>query len=368
MIKSKLKTIVFSCLIFTGCSSEEYKQAEFEYLQAKSDHKIMPLVDSLTVLARLNPDEYSSSLQIATQAKAKLLAAQEYVEQKDYYAAYLSSHDSLQQLFNSASKKILLKTGVGLLPLIRAKEGIEKSYQHPLLSHSSLSDYKAMPMDDWDLIELNTTLKGLSENIYLLEESKDHIKELYRPNYESLSAELLQLEHEINNRQVDVKFVQNYLLNLALNRSAELLIRLNEKLANESITISQLFNRNKVEAAMRPFIESSQEKYAASKYIVENMYYASSVKNKKLHTAWFKKWQLLEKSILEPSTDFEYYSEQAKHRKTALMNYTNPQKISLPTTEESPPSLLAYFQKKTAIAVLVDRLVIDKRFLLAIRK
>jgi len=202
----------------------------------------------------------------------------------------------------------------------------------------------------------------------LLEESKEHIKALYRPNYESLSAELLQLEHEINNRQVDVQFAQDYLLNLALNRSAELLMTLNEKLANESITISQLFNKSKVEAAMRPFIDSSQEKYAASKYIVENMYYASSVKNKKRHGEWYKEWQLLEKSILEPTTGFEYYSEQAEHRKTALMNYTNVQKISLPTTEEKTLSLVAYFQKNTALTALVEKLLIDKRVLLAIKK
>jgi len=160
VIKSKLKTVVLSCLIFTGCSSEEYKQAEFEYLQAKSDHNIIPLVESLTVLARLDPEEYSPSLLIAKQAKNKLLAAQKHTEQKDYYAAYLSSHDSLQQLFNTGSKKILLKTGGELLPLSNAKENIEKSYHHPRLSHSPLSDYKAMSMHDWDLIEQTPSLNS----------------------------------------------------------------------------------------------------------------------------------------------------------------------------------------------------------------
>jgi len=362
MIKDK-RIIVILCFLFClGCTSDEYQQAEQAYLQAKSSHNISQLVTSLTVLARLAPEEYSALSLTAQQANVKHLESKKYIEQKNYYLAYISSHDSLHKMYSVESKEILEESGVVFLPILKAKKNLDDSYQHHPLDIASLAHYEELPTLDWDLIELNSLLKKFSENIRSLEKSIGLINTISPPSFSSLSSEILSIELRIKNQHLRYKQAQNYLIDLALYRNAKLLISLNQKLSKENITISQIFNDNKIDDAMRPFLEKSINKYAANKNVIENIFFAASTNAKKHHSVWYKKWQRLEAEIFEPIGGFVNYSLYAKHTNERLMVYVNKKKIQLPTIEKQTMISLDFFQENKVISALIEKLAKDSRF------
>jgi len=362
MIKDNPIIIILCFLFLLGCSSDEYKQAEQAYLQAKSTHNITQLVTSLTILARLDPEEYSSILFKAQEAKSKLIESQQYIEQNNYYLAYLSSHESLQKMYSMESKKILIKSGTVLLPLLKAKNILDKTYQdHPLVL-ASLTRYKESPILDWNLLELNALLNKFSVNIISLEKSTNTIKAIDTSSLPSLSSELLSIELQINRDLQRFKLAQNYLIDLALHRNSKLLIDMNDKLSAESFTISQMFNRDKANIAMVPFINRSKNKYAPSKNIIENMFYASSSKDKHRHIEWFKKWKVLEKDILEPLDGFYDYSLNVKLRNKKLMTYAIEEKAQLPKIPNNHLTIMTAFQENKVIRELIKNLKTDSRF------
>jgi hypothetical protein len=362
MIKDKRIIVILCFVFFIGCSSDEYKQAEQKYVQAKSSHDIDQLVTSLTVLARLAPEEYSPVLIKAKQAKIKLLESQSYIEQKNYYLAYLSSHDSLNSMYSLESKKILIKSGSVLFLLLKAKKNIDKSYQHSLLTFESLSHYKELTPLDWDLIELNALLKKFTKNILSLEASISIMKAINTPTINSLSSELLLVQLSIENQLQRYKTAQNYLIDIALYHNATLLITLNNKLSEESFTISQVFNKSRITKAMRPFIDRSKDKYASSKNIIENIYFSSSSKTKNRHSEWFNKWQRLEKDIFDPIDGFVDYSLNAKYRNERLMAYVKENKIQLPTEKNNIINSTGFFQESKTISSLIEKLTKNSRF------
>jgi len=362
MIKDK-RIIAILCFLFClGCTSDEYQQAEQTYLKAKSSHNINQLISSLTVLSRIAPEEYSALLLKAQQANVKLVESKKYIEQNNYYLAYISSHDSLHKVYSVESKKILEESGLVFLPILKAKKNIDKSYQHHPLDITSLAHYEEVPTLDWDLIELNSLLKKFSNNIHSLEKSIGLINTINSPPLSSLSPEILSVELRIKNQLLRYKQAQNYLIDLALYRNAKLLISLNQKLSKENITISQIFNDNKIDDAMRPFLEKSINKYAANKNVIENIFFSASTKAKKHHDVWYKEWQKLEEEIFEPIGGFVNYSLYAKHTNERLMAYVNKKKIQLPSIEKQPMGSLNFFQENKVISALIEKLAKDSRF------
>jgi len=362
MIKVNKIGAILSFVFILGCSSDEYQQAEVLYLKAKNTHNIHQLVTTLSVLARLSPQEYSPLLLKAKQAKVKLLESQKSMEQEDYYLAYISSHDSMHKLYSIESKEVLVKSGGLLLPLLNAKKKFDKLYQHPLVALTPLSQYKESSIIDWDLLELNARLSKSSENMNTLKSSINTIKTINTSAVNSLSSEIRLIELHIENQFQQIKQTQDYLINLALYRNAKLLITLNHKLSEESFSISQIFSKNKTNKAMRPFINKSKSKYAASKYIIENMFFAASSKAKNRHKQWFSKWKKLEKDILEPADGFVNYSLNTKYRNERLMAYVNDNLIQLPVMESKTTNPMNIFQENKTIRILIEKLAKDSRF------
>ena len=113
---------------------------------------------------------------------------------------------------------------------------------------------------------------------------------------------------------------------------------------------------------MLPFINESKNKYAASKYIIENMFFAASSKAKNRHKELFKKWQRLEKDILEPTDGFVNYSLNAKLRNERLLVYVNDKLIQLPVKESQTKNPMNIFQENKTIRILIEKLAKDSRF------
>jgi hypothetical protein len=351
--------IMMLCLLFClGCSSDENEKAELIYQQAKSRHNIDELVEALTVLERLGDVKYLPKLLKAKQARRKYLDSVKHMREKNYYLAYLSSHDSLQQMYSVESKTVLIESGGILLPLIKVKDIFERSKQIPRL----FSQYKNLPIIDWNLLEVNLSLKEYSKNISSLEKAMRIISKM-KTNYTNrLLPELniIELKFEVQLKQIHKE--QKYLIDLALFRNAELLIKLNDKLSQENFSISQIFNKNKIDEAMVPFIVKAKNRYALNKYIIENMFFAASFKAKKHHMIWFEKWKELERDILEPTDGFIDYSHKTSLRNERLALYVDKTKIDLSKIKEDILKSDSIFKESKVIRGLIDKLSKDHRF------
>ena len=113
---------------------------------------------------------------------------------------------------------------------------------------------------------------------------------------------------------------------------------------------------------MVPFINSSKNKYAPSKNIIENMFYASSSKDKHRHIEWFTKWKVLEKDILEPLDGFYDYSLNMKQRNKQLMTYAIEENSQLPNIKNNHLNIMTSFQENKIIRELIKNLATNSRF------
>lgn len=362
MINGK-KIITILCFIFIwGCSSDELIQAEQTYLKAKSTHQINQILTSLQVLTKLAPKKYKPLLEKATQAKNKLQTSKKYIEQKNYYLAYLASHDSLQHMYSIEGRAALEESGNVFAPLLKAKKRLNKYYQHHPLDAASLASYQKSPTLDWNLIELNLLLNKFSLNISTLESSKNIIKAIPLSPMNSLSAEILLIEQRIENQLQRFQLARNYLIDIALYRNAKLLVSANHTLTAENINISQIYNNNRIDKAMQPLVVKTIKQYAPNKNVIENMFISASGKAKKHHKVWFKKWQRLEKEVLEPVNGFVDYALYAQHRNEQLMAYINKEKIELPLIPNNIVNSNSFFQEIKAILELIEKLEKDSLF------
>ncbi|MFT5294679.1 MAG: hypothetical protein ACI9YH_000687 [Colwellia sp.] len=363
MLTKKNKVISMCFLFLIGCSSEEYSDAMHSYQQAKSTSHISSLVASLEVLARLNPEKYFPELTIAKSAQLQLLQAQRYLKQENYYEAYLSSHNSFRQLYTVDSKEILKKSGVVLLPILKAQGVISKSYLNlPLLPEKLLS-FSAVPVTEWDLIKVNTLLKKMSENILTLKASLNTLQTVEKNSMGTLSVELLQWEAVIGKQIQSYQQTKNYLINLVLYRSASVLININKKLFNQSLPISTLFSSKNEKKAMTPFFNKAQKEYIAYQQLIENIYFSSSQKTSENHTDWYKKWKKIETSILKPEISLSDYSFKAEERIKNLQPYLNNDNIKQPQLDEYIDNFSIINQQYVNLNILIEKLMKDAKFL-----
>lgn len=363
MFTKKNKVISICFLFLIGCSSEEYSDAMHSYQEAKSTSHISSLVASLEVLARLNPDKYIPELTIAKSAQLQLLQAQKYLEQDNYYEAYLSSHDSFRKLYTVDSKEILKKSGVVLLPILKAQGTLSKSYLNlPLLSERLLS-FSAVPVTDWDLIKVNTLLKQMSKNILTLKASLNTLQTVEKNSIGTLSVELLQWEAIIEKQLQIYQQSKNYLINLVLYSSANILININKTLANQSLPILTLFSSKNEKKAMIPFFNKAQKQYTAYQQLIENIYFASSKKISENYTDWYPKWKKIEKNIMEPEISLSDYSLQVKERTKKLQPYLNNVNIKQPKLDEYIDNFSIINQQYVNLNILIKKLNQDTKFL-----
>ena len=360
----KNNIIISICFwVLIGCSSEEYTSAMDSYQQAKSTSHISSLVASLEVLARLNPDEYFPELTIAKSAQLQLFKAQKNLDQENYYEAYLSSHDSFRKLYTVESKEILKKSGVVLLPILKAQGTMKKSYLNlPLLSEELLS-FNAVPVTDWDLIKVNALLKQLSKNILTLKTSLNILQTIEKNNIGTLSVELLQLE-DVHRKQIQsYQQTKDYLINLALYRSANVLININNTLVNQSLPISTLFSSKNEKKAMVPFFNKAQQKYTEYQQLIENIYFSSFQKTNENHIDWYSQWKKIEASILKPETSLSDYSLKADERIKNLQPYLNNDNITQPKLDAYIDDFSIINQQYADLNNLIENLTQDAKFL-----
>ncbi|NQY64049.1 MAG: hypothetical protein HRT38_10020 [Alteromonadaceae bacterium] len=363
-----MKYTVISCglwlsILLLGCSSAEYNEAINSYQQAKATHQLTPVVKALKKLAKLKPKEFQHQFINAQSAQVKLNEAQQHLTDKEFYLAYLASHDSYRQLYSNESKAILIKSGKKLFPVLKVQTNIEKSLQQTQKQLSqTLTNYQKSPIDDWNLIELNNLLEQLSKTALTLNNSLSRLK---KDNLELILPETIDWQLSIEARLESINQTLNYLVSLARFRSAIILLTLNQTLAEKSKGLLAITNNpESAKQNMQSDLIKAQRQYKPYKILIENVALATYISKKDIHASWYQEWNELESYIMRPQGDFDYYPEFAEERTVQLKRLIQENKF-LPLNLTTDFSKKDEFQHKHQVIFnLIKKLNEDKNLLI----
>ena len=356
--KYQATIFIVSFLLLVSCTSPEYKNALALYQQAKSTQNIQQLTQALTTLASLAPEKYQTELIKVKQAQNSLKQALAHQAQHDDYAAYLASHASYRSVPNTAAKQVLVKTGKSLFPLLQAQSNLDNSFNYrPQQLTQMLEKYSQLPINDWDLIAVNSRIEQLSKSIHALNKALKSLK------LNTSSVATAQWQSAIAQQLAMVTQARNYFANLARYQGAKKLQILNNSLRAESIKLLSLVRPKLAKESIQPAFINAQNNYAQLQGLIENLSLAANLSKKDIHIAWYQHWHNIEKSILMPEGDFSLYPAKSLAMHKQLNAFTNMDKIAIPQLD------LGFYHKDiiaknfTKISALTKKLAVDKALL-----
>ncbi|KGJ99073.1 hypothetical protein ND16A_0404 [Thalassotalea sp. ND16A] len=348
-------------MLLIGCTPNEFTAAKRSYEQAKSTQQLIPLTVSLKQLAHFKPELYLAELTTANSANIKFQLAKKYLEQKNYYQAFMSSHDSNLMIDSVESKHILKEAGRVLLPFAKAYANIKKSSKLlPSSLFNLLIDHQSIPADKWNLIELNHLFAQLNESRNILIISINEINSIDMSSLGSLSEQVVSWKSDISNQVQYYQQAQEYLSELARFKCASALNVSNLKLAEQTSSILLVFRSKKIKKAIKPFFNQAKIEYAACKQLIENISLVSTFSGYKIHSSWFPNWRKVESSILEPVEPISAYPLQVKQRGQQLQSYLIEPEISKPTALENIHDVNGFSSHYGSIVNLIDKLKVHR--------
>tara|TARA_R110000737_G_scaffold75372_2_gene105021 strand:+ start:3935 stop:5017 length:1083 start_codon:yes stop_codon:yes gene_type:complete len=351
--------LIMVLLLLTSCSSAEYRAALSAYQSAKSTQNLEDLICALNTLAKLAPETYQAEYVKAEQANTLLEQAFSHQAAKNDYDAYLSSHASYRSVPNASAKKILIRSGENLLPLLKAKMSIDSSFQYrPAQLTDLFQKYSVLPVSNWDLIEVNTTVEHLSRAIKALQTAFD----LAAQN--TSIAEVTLWQAAIAEQVNMATKARDYLTHLALYHSANILKKMNNDLSAESTKLLALVRQKLAKASMQPAFLSARNQYAPFQSLVVNLSLAANLSVKDKHVGWYQHWHNLELATLEPSGEFKDYPLGKGVRETQFDAFLDRKKIKLPILTDAFNNKSAFQQRFPKIIALTEKLQTDKALLI----
>lgn len=362
MLNFKIITSLMAFILLISCSSAEYNEALLTYEQAQKSHKLSELVSALKKLAELKPQQYQEQLTIAEQAQIKLTQAHEYLAQEDDYLAYLSSHDSYRSLPSIESKDVLVKSGKKLITLLKIKRLIDDSHRdHSLMRTALYEKYHNLPINDWDLIEVNKSVNQLSKNISQLKSALNGMK---NSAIISSLAEMPLLQSGVEEQLRVTIQARDYLPKLAKHRSASVLNELNKTITEESIELLFHFRSDMAKRSIQPSLIKARETYSPFQNLVTNLSLATNIYSGDKHADWFNDWREIEIDVLEPEGEFSNYPLQNKKREKKLNQFTGVNITKSFDTGDGFTDIDNLNPKYPMIDVLIKKLAMDKSILL----
>ncbi|MGB1263749.1 MAG: hypothetical protein ACPG52_12625, partial [Cognaticolwellia sp.] len=299
MKKCQITIIIVSVFLLMSCTSPEYKAALTQYQLAKSTQNIEQLVQALTTLANLAPEKYQAELLKVEHAQYSLKQALSHQAQHDDYAAYMASHASYRNVPNTAAKRVLIKAGKTLFPLLQAQLNLEHSFSfRPQQLTPMFEKYSRLPINDWDLITVNNTIEQLSKSIHALNKALKSVK------LNNSTVKTTQWQSAIAQQLALVTDARNYFANLARYQGAKKLQTLNNNLRTESIKLLSLVRPKLAKESIQPAFIKAKNSYAPLQGLIENLSLAANLSKKDIHIAWYQHWHNIETTILMPEGDF----------------------------------------------------------------
>ena len=360
---ARCNNIFLVCLLLlTSCSSAEHKEAIRLYELAKENRNIYQLTSALNTLAKLKPEQYQAEFTKVEKAQNLLEQAKIYQTQGDYYSAYLSSHDSYRSIPSLDGKKAVIDSGRALLPLLKAQLSIDESFIYrPKLLSEFFIKHSELPVVDWDLIQINSTVEQLSKALVELDKALVFIKSA---SDNAQFSEIFSWQSAIEKQLIIVTEARNYFSNLARYHSAKILIKLNENLSKESRKLLSLVSQKLAQESMEIHFLKAQNKYAPFKNLMANLSLAEKLSAKDIHADWYANWKIIETSILEPEGDFKNYPKHSQYRNKELTTFTERINITIPALKEAYYNKAAIAQTHPSIMKIIIKLRVDKSLIL----
>ena len=158
----------------------------------------------------------------------------------------------------------------------------------------------------------------------------------------------------IKAQRAKITQIQNYLIQLALYRSAKLLTQLNVELTEKSLNVLSLVRESLAKEAMEPYFIKANKAYQPYYDVNENLALVSSLNQRNSYAAWYKDWNRVEKSTLVVTEAFSNYPKNFDGRARELSTFTQNEAIIVLNRENS--NLQIFMNKNPAIKRLIEKL------------
>lgn len=354
--------IVGLLFLLVSCSPTKHSQALQAYQQAKQELNLTHSITALKKLVQLKPSQYQAELTLAEKAQDKLIAAQVHLAQGDYYLAYLLSHDSHQHFPSTENKKVLIQAAKKLVPIIKIMQFISESFtSRPTDLPEIYQECLNRPVDDWDLIKVNSVINQLTQSKAKLTKALSRINS---SDLESILPTGFALQRGIKAQLTLIERERDYLPKLAKHLSAKLLIDLNKSLTDNTIELLSMFDSETAKSNSQATFIGARTNYSSYKNLVVNLSLATNLASGDRHASWYQAWQTMESEVLDPQGLFLNYPLQAERRSKNINRHINVNVTEPLQAKVENIDINDFYLRYPAINALTKKLVIDKAILL----
>jgi len=369
----------FALLCLLSCSPAEYNTALNNYNNAIKQHNLSSTLDSLKILAKFKPDEYKNELIRTIKLNETLTEAKKHMASKNYYQAYLNSHDVYRQSLDSESKALLISSGKKLTSIIKTQNNIEiflissgkkltsiiktqnnieiffKNYPKDL--SKVLKKLAMSPVISWNLIEVNQLVSQLSKSRLLL---KSALFSLENNSQDLNIPEIKQWTQGIATLLTNITYSQNFIVNRARYQSAIALLDAHKLLTKESTKLLSYVHEKIAIKTLTPTFYKAESNYQPYQVLIENISLALLLNRSDIHSVWYTNWQKLESDILLPKMPFSNYPIDAKNIDQQLNELIIENTSSLTTQHNNVNTLTEFSHQYPQVNTLVKKLKRDK--------
>ncbi len=350
--------MVFTILFILSCTSPEYSKALDNYEKAKITHNLPLQIQALKTLAKLKPDVYRSELTKKLMFAESLIQAKKHQTNKNYYQAYIKSHDVYRQSLDPESKTLLIASGKKLTAIIKAQSNIELFFNnHPKHLSETLTKIAMSPVISWNLIEVNQIVGQLSQNKLVLQSALSSLNN----DKNILSIPEVKLWIIGIKALLDkVTFEQNIIINRARHQSASALLDIHKSLIKESVKLLSYVNSKRASETLTPTFTKATENYAPYQIVIENISLALLLNRADIHARWYDDWERLENNILRPKEPFSDYPKDSDSVDLQLNKLINENLSSMTPRNSDIGTITDFYIEYPKINALIKRLKRDK--------
>lgn len=352
---SEIKTLcVFIFILLVGCSSEEYDIEESNYLVAKSEKNINDSFKALKKMSNRDPDKYTLEFVKIKEAKIKLELAEQALSNNDFFTAFNLSQGSLQIFKSNEAKKVLIKSGKNLLPLIKSQYMVKQAFlDKPENLDKQLNVLISQDITDWNLIEINALFKQLTVSSNKLNKSINIINEsqlaLSSSEVKKWQAELLQ-QYELIHQS------RQFILSYSMEVSAKKLKSINLSLAQDARPLFASINPENALNAMQPLFKTTFKEYLFYQNLMENLYLSGEKSELFQDVLWSEAWNKLESDIFMPQENLGSYSDMADLRTKEIDKIVTQYNIESPDLSDELASIEILNEKFKALHITITNL------------
>jgi len=355
-LPQSILSLALLCLV--SCSPAEYNTALNSYNNAIKQHNLSSTIDSLKILAKFKPDEYKNELIETIKLNETLTKAKKYMASKNYYQAYLNSHNVYRQSLDSESKALLISSGKKLTSIIKAQNNIELFFEnYPKDLSKVLKNLTMSPVISWNLIEVNQLVSQLSKNRQVL---KSALFSLENNSQDLNVPEIRSWTKGIETLLTNITLSQNFIVNRARYQSAIALLDTHKLLTKESTKLLSYVHEKIAIKTLTPTFYKAESNYQPYQVLIENISLALLLNRSDIHSAWYTNWQTLESNILLPKMPFYNYPKDAKSIDLQLNQLIIENTSSLTIQDNNVITLAEFSRQYPQIYTLVKKLKRDK--------